>query len=59
MNRWKLKFTGRECGAIGIYYPCEIIVKAETEADARIKLYDTHDMGGDHRLHVEKIEGKS
>ena len=41
--RWKCTFIGRLVGAIGIMHPCEVIVEARDEAEARMRCYDTHD----------------
>jgi hypothetical protein len=43
MNHYRLKFTGRQRGAIGIFHPCQVDVWAEDEEAAWIKAYDTHE----------------
>lgn len=43
MKTYKIKFTGRLKNAIGKMYSHTITVKAESEEQARLKIYDTHE----------------
>lgn len=43
MNKYTFEFYGRFKNAIGIDYRHTAIVKANTEQEARLKLYDTHE----------------
>jgi hypothetical protein len=40
MNKYKAKFTGRNAGADGIFYPIETTVAGTDAEDARLRLYD-------------------
>ena len=44
MKTYRAIFFGRTRGAIGIFHWCEVIVQAEDTEQARLKLYDTHDL---------------
>jgi hypothetical protein len=46
---------GRTVGAIGIRYPVSITVEAESENEAKLKAYDTHEHISDFR--VTPVEG--
>jgi hypothetical protein len=43
MNTYKVKFRGREAGAIGIFYQIETTVQGKNEKDALLKLYEKYD----------------
>ena len=43
MNKYNIRFKGREVGAIGILSWYEVTVEANNEEDAVLKLYDTHE----------------
>lgn len=43
MKRFTFEFIGRQRGALGINSHFVVTVEAETEEDARLKLYDTHE----------------
>jgi len=43
MKTYEIKFYGRPNGSIGIKRPCKITVLADDEAEARMKIYDTHE----------------
>jgi len=43
MRKWLVRFHGRLSGAIGVSYPCEVIVEASDAAAAYLKAYDTHE----------------
>ena len=44
MKTYKVSWQkGRRAGAIGIFYPGSVVVKAENEKAAHLKAYDTHD----------------
>lgn len=43
MKKYKVWFRGREVGAISIFSNFCIIVEAEDEEKARLKVYDTHE----------------
>lgn len=43
MKKFKVKFTGREVGAIGVFSHFELIIEAPDEDAARLKIYDTHE----------------
>jgi hypothetical protein len=43
MNTYKISFTGRLKGAIGIFYKISDTVQAEDEKAAILKLYDKYD----------------
>ena len=43
MKVWTFTFNGRTRGAIGITYPCRVVVMAETEDAAWLRVYDTHE----------------
>ena len=43
MKKYQANFTGREVGAIGIFYNISDTVKAENEEDVRLKLYDKYE----------------
>ena len=43
MNKYNIRFKGREVGAIGILSWYEVTVEANNEEDALFKLYDTHE----------------
>lgn len=38
--KYKIKFIGRQIGAIGKFYNHTVIVEANSEEEARLKLYD-------------------
>ncbi len=40
---WQVSFNGRTAGAIGITYPITDTVEADTEEEARLKLYDKYE----------------
>ena len=41
--KFRLDFTGRRIGAIGIVYRCTLIVEAANPEEAAWKAYDTHE----------------
>ena len=43
MRKWVVRFHGRLSGAIGISYPCEVVVEAPDAAAAYLKTYETHE----------------
>ena len=43
MNTYKIVFYGRLNGAIGICYSITETVQADTEEEARLKLYDKYE----------------
>lgn len=43
MKTFECRFTGRQVGAIGIFYKCKVRVEATSEPAAHSKLYDTHE----------------
>ena len=43
MNKYTIKFNGRLVGAIGIFQDFSVTVSAESQEQAILKLYDTHD----------------
>lgn len=43
LPRWRVTFTGRKVGAIGIFHDCMVEVEAPTEEAARHALYQTHE----------------
>lgn len=47
-------FTGRERGAIGIMQKFEIIIVAESEKQARLKIYDSHEHIADLKIKIIK-----
>ena len=51
---YHIEFYGRECHAIGITYLCKKSVRAWTQEEAVLKLYDTHEHI--HNVRVVKIE---
>lgn len=54
MKLYRMTFTGREVGAIGVFTRYSIVVRAESEEAARIELYQTHEhIRG---LHVQVVE---
>ena len=55
--RYWLGFYGRKRGALGICHPCETVVEAESETEARTKAYDTHEhiTGGVDGVDVARI----
>jgi translation initiation factor IF-3 len=48
---YKVKFTGRRIGAIGIFYRFSLKVKAENEEQATLKLYEKYE-------HIQQLEFK-
>ena len=44
MNRYRLRFTGRERNTVP-FYPITLEVEAASQLDAVMKLYETHDRG--------------
>jgi hypothetical protein len=54
MNKYLLRFNGREKDAIGIFYDIQLIIEANDEKEATIKAYETHEHL--HHLSVTKIE---
>jgi hypothetical protein len=44
LNTYYIIFTGREVGALGITYPIHKIIKAETENEAVLELYNNYEM---------------
>lgn len=51
---YHIEFLGRECNAIGIVYFCVRKVRAWTQDDAILKLYETHEHI--HDVRVVKID---
>jgi len=49
MNKYTIKFNGRLVGAIGIFQDFYLTVSAESQDQAILKLYATHD-------HIRVIE---
>ena len=49
MNEYRMKFVGREKGAIGIFYPMDITLVADCPDSAREKLYDRYE-------HIQHLE---
>lgn len=47
-HTYRLTFTGRKVGAIGIFYPCFVELTASSKEEAEAKLYRTHD-------HIQKL----
>ena len=43
MTHYKVSFTGRKAGAIGIAHRCTVHVVADSVEQAKLKAYDTHD----------------
>jgi hypothetical protein len=43
MKTYQAKFTGREVGAIGIFYKITATVEAENAEAARLKLYEKYE----------------
>lgn len=43
MPKYRIKFTGRTLGAIGIMYPITAEVEAENTEKAILKLYDKYE----------------
>lgn len=43
MNQYVANFRGRTKGAIGIFYPLRVVVKANSLEEAKLKLYETHE----------------
>jgi hypothetical protein len=43
MSRYRFEFYGRQVGAIGIMSNYEVEVEAETQQEAQLKLYETHE----------------
>lgn len=41
--KYKARFVGRKLGAIGIFYPIETVVEAETMQAAKLKLCDSYE----------------
>lgn len=41
--RYSARFTGRQKGAIGIFYTCSCFVDGDTPEAARLALYDTYE----------------
>lgn len=46
---YKVKFIGRHVGAIGAFAKISTTIKAETEEQARLKLYDEYE-------HIQQLE---
>ena len=47
---YHIEFYGRECNAIGITYKCRLAVRAWSEEEAIMKLYETHEHIHDARI---------
>lgn len=59
MKTYLARFRGRTKGAIGIHHACEVVVGAEDDASARLKLYDTHEhIAGLTLIHVPPRSSK-
>lgn len=43
MKNYKVEFNGREAGAIGITYKIVVVVQAEDEKQALLKLYEKYE----------------
>ena len=43
MKKYQANFTGREVGAIGIFYDIKHVVEANNQEEAKIKLYDYYE----------------
>jgi len=43
MKKYNICFKGREVGSIGILYWYDVTVEANSEDEALLKLYDTHE----------------
>lgn len=43
MKTYKVKFSGRKIGALGVSYVMHTTVKADSVEDARLKLYENYD----------------
>lgn len=41
--RYRIKFSGRKIGAIGIFYPVALDIEADDPTDALLKAYETHE----------------
>ncbi len=52
MNKYHIIFFGRLNGALGICYRCSKTVVANSEDEARLKLYETHEHISDVKVTV-------
>lgn len=43
MKKYQANFTGREVGAIGIFYDIKHVVEANNQEEAKLKLYDYYE----------------
>jgi hypothetical protein len=43
MKQYQANFTGREVGAIGIFYDINHVIEANNEEEAKLKLYDYYE----------------
>lgn len=41
--KWRAEFIGREIGAIGVFHPITIEVEGDTEDEANLNIYETHE----------------
>ncbi len=56
MFRWTISFCGRLKNALGIDYPCVVTVEADTEKNAVLALYETHEHCYPYKIiQVEKV----
>jgi hypothetical protein len=46
--KWRVSFTGRKSGAIGIMYPVEIVVESRWRLDDKSVQAHCYDIGWDH-----------
>lgn len=49
-KKYRVTFSGRTRGAIGIFHQCSITVEAMDEEGAILKAYETHD-----HIHFPKV----
>lgn len=40
---YRVTMIGRTAGAIGVFYPVTLEISADSEAEARERMYDTHE----------------
>lgn len=43
MKKYRCRFNGRTKNAIGVFYPIEVMIEAESFQEAHYKLYDDYE----------------
>jgi hypothetical protein len=61
MKEFTCVFFGRKKNALGVKYVCEVAVKAENEAKAKLACYDTHEhiWGGVDGIRTKEVDGEA